>query len=57
VIALLHEFSHIAGLLPVDGGSLAGSEVSTQNTQIVLRATLSSASGSGRKTPKFVLEP
>jgi hypothetical protein len=37
VIALLHEFSHIAGLLPVDGGSLAGSELSTQNTQTVLR--------------------
>jgi hypothetical protein len=37
VIALLHEFSHIAGLLPADGGSLAGGELSTQNTQIVLR--------------------
>jgi len=37
VIALLHEFAHIAGLLPADGGNLAGGELSTQNTQIVLR--------------------
>jgi hypothetical protein len=37
VLALLHEFSHIAGLLPADGGNLAGRELSTQNTQTVLR--------------------
>jgi hypothetical protein len=36
VVALLHEFSHVAGLLPADGGSLAGQELSTQNTQTML---------------------
>jgi hypothetical protein len=37
VTALLHEFSHVVGLLPADGGSGFGAELSTQNTQIVLR--------------------
>jgi hypothetical protein len=37
VIALLHEFSHVIGLLPADGGGSFGRELSTQNTQIVLR--------------------
>ncbi len=37
VVALLHEYSHAVGLLPVDGGSFAGLELSTQNTQTVLR--------------------
>jgi hypothetical protein len=37
VTALLHEFSHVVGLLPADGGSGFGPELSTQNTQIVLR--------------------
>jgi hypothetical protein len=37
VTALLHEFSHVVGLLPADGESFMGAEVSTQNTQIVLR--------------------
>lgn len=37
VTALLHEFSHVVGLLPADGESFVGAEVSTQNTQIVLR--------------------
>jgi hypothetical protein len=36
VVALLHEFSHVAGLLPADGGSFAGQELSTQNTQVML---------------------
>ena len=48
VIALLHEFSHIAGLLPVDGGSLAGSELSTQNTQIVLRHCRAQVEAAGK---------
>jgi hypothetical protein len=34
VVALLHEYSHVVGLLPADGG-FGG--LSTQNTQIVLR--------------------
>jgi hypothetical protein len=37
VTTLLHEFSHVVGLLPADGESFMGAEVSTQNTQIVLR--------------------
>jgi hypothetical protein len=37
VAALLHEFSHVVGLLPPDGGSVFGRELSTQNTQTVLR--------------------
>jgi hypothetical protein len=48
VIALLHEFSHIAGLLPVDGGSLAGSELSTQNTQVVLRHCRAQVEAAGK---------
>ena len=35
VVALLHEYSHVVGLLPADGG-FGGLELSTQNTQIVL---------------------
>src|ERR1700682_442762 len=37
VVALLHELSHVVGLLPADGGSFFGQELSTQNTQIMLR--------------------
>jgi hypothetical protein len=37
VTALLHEFAHVVGMLPPDGGSFSGRELSTQNTQIVLR--------------------
>ena len=54
VIALLHEFSHIAGLLPVDGGSLAGSEVSTQNTQFVLRHCRAQVEGAGKHPNLFL---
>jgi len=36
VVTLLHEYSHVVGLLPADGG-FNGLELSTQNTQIVLR--------------------
>jgi hypothetical protein len=48
VVALLHEFSHIAGLLPADGGSLAGGELSTQNTQIVLRHCRAQVEAAGK---------
>jgi hypothetical protein len=48
VVALLHEFSHIAGLLPADGGTLAGGELSTQNTQIVLRHCRAQVEAAGR---------
>jgi hypothetical protein len=48
VVALLHEFSHIAGLLPADGGGLAGAELSTQNTQIVLRYCRAQVEAAGK---------
>lgn len=48
VVALLHEFSHIAGLLPADGRSLAGGELSTQNTQIVLRHCRAQVEAAGK---------
>jgi hypothetical protein len=54
VIALLHEFSHIAGLLPVDGGSLAGGELSTQNTQIVLRHCRAQVEAAGKHPNLFL---
>jgi hypothetical protein len=54
VIALLHEFSHIAGLLPADGGTLAGSELSTQNTQTVLRHCREQVEAAG-KHPRLFL--
>ena len=54
VIALLHEFSHIAGLLPVDGGSLAGSELSTQNTQAVLRHCRAQVEAAGKHPNLFL---
>jgi hypothetical protein len=48
VVALLHEFSHIASLLPADGGTLAGRELSTQNTQIVLRHCRAQVEAAGK---------
>jgi hypothetical protein len=37
VSALLHEFSHVVGLLPPDGEDVSDRELSTQNTQIMLQ--------------------
>jgi hypothetical protein len=54
VVALLHEFSHIAGLLPADGGSLAGAELSTQNTQIVLRHCRAQVEAAGKGKSWFL---
>jgi hypothetical protein len=54
VVALLHEFSHIAGLLPADGGSLAGAELSTQNTQIVLRHCRAQVEAAGKRKNLFL---
>jgi len=48
VTALLHEFSHVVGLLPVDGGSGFGAELSTQNTQIVLRHCRAEVEAAGK---------
>jgi hypothetical protein len=48
VVALLHEYSHAVGLLPADGGSFAGSELSTRNTQIVLRHCRSQVEAAGK---------
>ena len=48
VVALLHELSHIAGLLPADGGNLAGRELSTQNTQVVLRHCRAQVEAAGK---------
>jgi len=48
VTALLHEFSHVAGLLPVDGGSGIGAELSTQNTQVVLRHCRAEVEAAGK---------
>jgi hypothetical protein len=50
VIALLHEFSHVAGLLPADGGSLVGGELSTQNTQMVLRHCRAQVEAAGKRS-------
>lgn len=47
VVALLHEYSHVVGLLPADGG-LAGPELSTQNTQIVLRHCRAQVEAAGK---------
>jgi hypothetical protein len=54
VVALLHEFSHIAGLLPTDGGSLVGGELSTQNTQIVLRHCRAQVEAAGKDGNLFL---
>lgn len=54
VVALLHEFSHVAGLLPADGGSLIGQELSTQNTQIVLRHCRAQVEAAGKHKSLFL---
>jgi hypothetical protein len=54
VTTLLHEFSHVVGLLPADGESVSGPELSTQNTQIVLRHCRREVEAAGRhKNPLF----
>lgn len=37
VTTLLHEYAHVVGLIPVDTGRPDGAQLSTQNTEIVLR--------------------
>jgi hypothetical protein len=48
VIVLLHEFSHVVGLLPADGGSEFSPELSAQNTQIVLRHCRAEVEAAGK---------
>ena len=48
ITALLHEFSHVVGLLPADGEGSSGPEASTQNTQIVLRHCRAQVEGAGK---------
>jgi hypothetical protein len=48
VTTLLHEFSHVVGLLPADGESVSGQELSTQNTQIVLRHCRAQVEAAGK---------
>jgi hypothetical protein len=52
--ALLHEFSHVVGLLPVDGGSAFGAELSTHNTQIVLRHCRAEVEAAGKHKGLFL---
>ena len=54
VTALLHEFSHVVGLLPADGGSGFGAELSTQNTQVVLRHCRAEVEAAGRHKGLFL---
>jgi hypothetical protein len=56
VVALLHEFSHVVGLLPADGGSFVGRELSTQNTQIVLRHCRAQVEAAGKRK-SLILHP
>jgi len=37
ILTLLHEFGHVVDLLPVDAGVAAGPQISTRNTELVLR--------------------
>jgi len=48
VVALLHEYSHVVGLLPADGGSFGGLELSTQNTQTMLRHCRAQVEAAGK---------
>jgi len=48
VVTLLHELSHVVGLLPADGERLPGQELSTQNTQIVLQHCRAQVEGAGK---------
>jgi hypothetical protein len=54
VTALLHEFSHVVGLLPADGGSGFGPELSAQNTQIVLRHCRAEVEAAGKHKGLFL---
>jgi len=54
VSALLHEFSHIVGLLPADGESILGRELSKQNTQIVLRHCRAEVEAAGKRKSLFL---
>ena len=48
VVALLHEYSHVVGLLPADGGTFGGLELSTQNTQTMLRHCRAQVESAGK---------
>ncbi len=48
VTTLLHEFSHVVGLLPSDGENVSGQELSTQNTQIVLQHCRAQVEAAGK---------
>jgi hypothetical protein len=48
ITALLHEYSHVVGLLPADGEGFSGREASTQNTQVVLRHCRAQVEGAGK---------
>jgi len=48
VTTLLHEYSHLVGLLPADSGSFSGRELSTQNTQMVLRHCRAQVEAAGK---------
>jgi len=54
VIALLHEFSHVVNLLPADGESVFGRELSTQNTQVVLRHCRAEVEAAGKHKGLFL---
>jgi hypothetical protein len=54
VSALLHEFSHVVGLLPPDGESVFDRELSTQNTQIVLRHCRGEVEAAGKHKGSFL---
>jgi hypothetical protein len=52
--ALLHEFSHVVGLLPADGESISDRELSTQNTKIVLRHCRAEVEAAGKHKSLFL---
>ncbi len=54
VVALLHEHSHVVGLLPADGGSFGGLELSTQNTQTMLRHCRAQVESVGKHKPSLL---
>jgi hypothetical protein len=54
VTTLLHEFSHVVGLLPADGESVSGRELSTQNTQTVLRRCRAEVKAAGKHKSVFL---
>jgi hypothetical protein len=53
VTALLHELAHVVGLLPADGGTGFGAELSRQNTQIVLRHCRKQVEAAGKHKGLF----